>query len=485
MRRINMFTFALGMCLCLTMVSGAQEDAASLEDAGVTVIVAGAVVIDQGVAKNSYWEPFTDIFGDGTIAVVGGVHGLDEAGAVIPDTFNSKIAILRPGSSVFEEYWAFYDDAGNPYTGNFNTKRPSGNPPRIACDRRSGTLRYCVGQEATPWEFEAFTLDRWFEPFLFDERHAACQLFELTPSGPQPITTVFDALYGGIDGEQGGSHMRFGGDMRFLSNGNVVICPEDRSSNTIDGTAAVAAIYNGATGARITAPFVGNGLGVARDIWSNLAAFDGGFMIRNSGTLTTFDNEGNVVLTLGLADVSIVADMGRADGSRIGASIHGQHVYLAGKDSLGDVYLTKINAISGEKVGEVLVSEEFFIDLEADFDSVDVGVDANENVVVSYSGAVGASAPNRDALARIFDSDLNPVTPTFYAFNNHNTAAEGDLGNRGAEGNCSMDTERIVIAMNGVLIDPVSGDPLCVGESTIVTVLESPFSVSVSDWEIH
>ena len=43
MRRINMFTFALGMCLCLTMVSGAQEDAASLEDAGVTVIVAGAV----------------------------------------------------------------------------------------------------------------------------------------------------------------------------------------------------------------------------------------------------------------------------------------------------------------------------------------------------------------------------------------------------------------------------------------------------------
>ena len=474
---------ALGMVLALAPGVMA-EDAKNLDEAGVTVILADAIVMDQGVAKNSYWEPFTDIFGDGTIAVISGVHGLDDAGATIGDTMNAMVAFLRPGSTVFEEYWAFYDDAGNPYTGNFNTKRPSGNPPRIATDRRPGGVRYCVGQEATPWEFDAFTPDRWIDPFLFDERHGACQLFELTADGPSPITTVFDSLYGGIDGAQNGGHMRFGGDMRFLSNGNLMICPEDRSGFTIGGNAAVFAIYNGETGERITQPAVGNGNGQAKDIWSNMCAFDGGFLIRNSGTLTTFDNEGNVVLTLDLAAVSVVADMGRADDSRVASSINNHYVYIAGKDGQGDVWLTQIDAITGETVNEVMVNEEFFIDLGATgtYNTVDCAADDNGNVVVSWSATIGGA--ERDGLARIFNSSLEPVTPSFYVYTSHNSDFDGDLGFRAVEGNCSMDNERIVIAMNGFITDPATGD-FTPAETTFVTVLESPFKVPVENWELH
>ena len=355
----------------------------------------------------------------------------------------------------------------------------------IACDRRAGVpLRYCVGQEATPWVFDEFTPDRWIDPFLFDERQAACQLFELTADGPQPITTVFDSLYGGIDGSQNGGHMRLGGDMRFLSNGNLLICPEDRTGFTIGGTAAVAAIYNGATGERITQPFVANGNGLAKDIWSNVAAFDGGFMVRNSGTLTTFDNEGNVVLTLDLAAVSVVADMGRADDSRIGASINNHYVYIAGKDGQGDVFLTQLDAITGETVNEVMVNEEFFIDLGSTgtYNTVDCAADDNGNVVVSWSGKVGGA--ENDAFARIFNSNLEPVTPTFYVFSTHNSDWDGDLGYRAVEGNCSMDNERIVIAMNGIITNPATGE-LTPAESTFVTVLGNPFFVPVEGWELY
>lgn len=483
MNRVVCVGLALGM-LSILIPGALAEDPKNLNEAGVTVILSDALVLDQGIAKNSYWEPFTDIFGDGTIAVVAGVHGVDANGTPVANTMNAKVAFLRPGETVFEEYWAFYDDSGKPYTANFNTKRQTGNPPRIACDRRSGVpLRYCVGQEATPWEFAEFTPNRWVDPFLFDERLAACQLFELTANGPQPITPVFDSLYGGIDGAQAMGHMRWGGDMVFLSNGNLLVCPEDRTRFTVGGTAAVAAIYNGETGARITPPFVANGDGVPKEIWSNVAAFNGGFMVRNSGTLTTFDNEGNVKLTLDQLALSSVADTGRADDSRICGSIDNNYVYLSGKDLDGEISLTQIDAITGTTVKEVKVTEEFFLDIAEAYSTVDCAVDDAGNVVVSWSTKfIGVLQP--DAMARIFNSDLEPVTPSFFVFNAHNSDAEGDLGYRSAEGNCSMDNQRIVIAMNGIIDDVETGE-YTPAESTLVTVLANPFYVPVEQWELY
>jgi hypothetical protein len=483
MSKFVMFGLSLAMALSLAPGLSAQVE---LADAGVTVIVSDAIVADQGVAMNSYWEPFTDVFGDGTIAVIAGVHGLAEDGIPITESQNAMVAFLRPGSTEFEEYWAFYgDDSLEPYTANFNSTRTDGNPPRIAVDRRPGGTRYCVGLEATAWDFEEFTLDRWVDPFLFDAQHPACQLHNLTPDGPVPITNVFDGLYGdagGLVGEQGGQQMRFGGDMRFLSNGNLVVCPEDRSGNIVAGNAAVCRIYNGETGAPLTDQFIGRMDGTAGSIWSNVAAYDGGFMIRASGQLTTFDNDGNAIAQLSQADLSVVSDLGRSDGARIGSSIGSQSIFLAGKDGLGDVWLTKINAVTGETVTEVLVSEEFFIDLQVTFDHVDVACDENDNVCVQFSVQF-AGVEERDNLARIFNSDLEPVTDTFHTFTTHNSDEDGYLGFRGDEGNCSMDTERIVLAANGQVAVNEAGElsPL---QSTIVTVLESPFKVSVSDWQL-
>jgi hypothetical protein len=192
----------------------------NIDETGLVVVLPETILNQTAIDNGSYWEPYAESFGDGTFAVIAGVPA-DDNGTPLSETMNAKVSIIQPDGS-HEEYWAFTDDAGVPYTGNFNIARTSGNPPRVACDARPGVYRFCVGQEATPWNFGEFTADRWVDPFLFDERHVACQLYELGDAGPVPLTNVFDALYGGIDGSQNGGHMRLGGDMRFLSNGNVI-----------------------------------------------------------------------------------------------------------------------------------------------------------------------------------------------------------------------------------------------------------------------
>jgi len=475
-----------GMMMILSMPLAAQEPV-TVEAAGLKVILPDTWIFKTDIDHGDYWEPTTDVFGDGTLAVCAGVPGEDPSGMALPGTMNAKVAFISPDGTV-REYWGFYDDAGNPYIDNFNTKRQTGNPPRIACDRRPGGVRYIVGQEATPWEFTEFTPDRWTSPFLYDERVSAVQLFEKTAAGPKPIIDVIEPLYYGTEGAQGGGHMRFGGDLVFLSNGNFVVVPEDRTGNTVGGNAAVAAIYNGETGERITPAFVGTGSGRNREIWSNVVAFKGGFMIRASGELTTFDNSGNVLLSLLQTDLSSVTDVGRADDTRIAGNINHEFIYLAGENADTEIIVTKINAVTGELVKEVVVTEEYFFDFmdangQLPFSRENSATDENGNVIITWDATLYGSNP--DALARIFNSDLEPLTPTFYVFNNHNSGAEGDKGIYLHEGDVAMDGNRIVISFNGTFLDPATGNPTP-KEHTLVTVIENPTKpMAVRDWELQ
>ena len=237
-----------------------------------------------------YWEPFTDIFGDGTIAVIAGAFPDD-----MPGEANAKVAFINMDGSI-EEYWAFYTDAGDPYAGPFNEARKDGNPPRIACDRRPGGTAYVTGFESTPFLYDEFLTDgRWEKEFGYMDRQlAAVQFFNKTPAGPVPFSNVIDPVYGSgtIAGDQT-DQMRFGGDMRILSNGNILVIPEDRNNGVFGGRAAIATIFDGQTGAIVKDPFNAAGDDASHSIWSNVVAYNGGFAVRTEGIITLYDNDGN------------------------------------------------------------------------------------------------------------------------------------------------------------------------------------------------
>ncbi len=486
MKKMIWLSAVCGMTMVLSLSLVAQEPV-TVEKAGLKVVLPDTYLFQTDIENLAYWEPSTDIFGDGTLAVIAGTPAVDDAGNGLGGTMNAKVAFIST-TGTYKEYWAFYDDQGNPYTANFNTKRQDGNPPRIACDRRPGGTRYIVGEEGTPWEIAEFTPSRWQTPFAYDERLDAVQLFNKTDTGPKPIINVIEPLYYGTEGGQGGGHMRFGGDMVFLSNGNFLVVPEDRTGTTVGGNAAVGAIYNGETGARITPAFVGTGSGTNKEIWSNIAAFKGGFMIRASGELTTFDNDGNVKLALLQIDLSTVTDTGRGDDTRIAGNINHEFIYLVGENADTAIVLTKINALTGELVKEIVVTEDYFADFmdangQLPFNRENAATDENGNVVVTWDAALFGS--QSDAMARIFNSNLEPLTPTFYCFKNHNSQADGDQGIYLHEGDIAMDNQRIVISFNGTFLDPTTG-ALTAAEQTIATVIENPARPqAVTDWELQ
>ncbi|MGC9328821.1 MAG: hypothetical protein ACP5I1_14390, partial [Candidatus Hinthialibacter sp.] len=223
----------------------AQDYPLDHEAAGVTVLIPDTWIFQVDLDNGTYWEPVTDIFGDGTLLVAANTHPEVEAG------MNCKVAFIDPSAGEIQEYWAFYTDEGEPWNGPFNEVRTSGNPARVAADRRPGGTRYIVGMESTPYLYDEFNSDdRWYEGFVYDDRVAAVQIFDKTEDGPVPITKVMDPIYQSFENfdAQYGQQMRYGGDVRFLSNGNIIACPEDRTGNIVSGNAAVATLFDGETG---------------------------------------------------------------------------------------------------------------------------------------------------------------------------------------------------------------------------------------------
>ena len=89
-------------------------------------------------------------------------------------------------------------------------------------------------------------------------------------------------------------------------------------------------------------------------------------------------------------------------------------------------------------------------------------------------------------VARIFNSDMEPVTPVFYAFVSHDAhdAAE-QQGFTNNESNVSMDNQRIIIAANGTFPHPDGG--LTADQQTFAILLENPLKreTVIPDWEIR
>ncbi|MBN2325735.1 MAG: hypothetical protein JXR73_01185 [Candidatus Omnitrophica bacterium] len=475
--------------LCLVGLSSgiAQDYPVDHDAAGVTVVVPDTWIFQVDIDNGTYWEPFTDIFGDGTIAVIANTHPEEGQG------MNAKVAFIDPSSGEVQEYWAFYTDAGDPWKGPFNEKRTDGNPARIAVDRRPGGTRYMVAMETTPYLYDEFNSeDRWYQGFAYDDRVATVQIFNKTADGPVPITNVIDPIYQSFENfdAQFGQQMRYGGDIRFLSNGNILTCPEDRTKNIVEGgTAAIATIFNGETGEVIKPAWNASGDGLAHEIWSNVAAFNGGFVIRSQAIFSVYDNDGNLQYYFNQDAFSTITDTGRGDDTRIAANINGNYVYYAGKGPEGDVVLSRFDAVattSGDDlqgVKEVNVNELDYLFGDT-FKRAEAAVDELGNVCVVFDDT--STTGTEQTIARIFNSDMEPVTPSFFAFQYHDVNGPDDMGYHSHEPNVSMDNQHIVIAANGISWDE-EFQGVTPGEQTFFIVLENPLKeeTAVSHWELH
>jgi len=453
--------------------------------AGIKTLVPDVWVFQNALDNKATWEAYTDIFGDGTILV--GANTFPEG----EDGMNMKVAFVDPKTGTVQEFWGFYDDAGKAYTGPFNTKRQDGNPARVAADRRAGGVRYAVGMEATPQYYDVFnTGDRWFKNFDYDDRIAVVQMFDKTATGPKPVTNVFDPLYmpGDVAGAQGGAQMRFGGDIQFLSNGNFLAVVEDRSKTIVTGgNGSVGSVFDN-DGKLIKGPFNCAGDDGVHDQWANVVAFNGGFCVRASNVFTVFDNSGNMLYWFSQGDFSTVAEQGRGDGVRIGASFGSNFVYFAGKDANGDMVITRFDAVATKKgdaiqgIKEILANETEFV--PNTFDRCDIGVDDSGNFCVAYMDK-SVTATNQ-IVARVFDSNMDPKTPTFFAYTYHDGMTGNVEGFEGKEPNVSMDNQCIVIAADGKNWDKAN-NALTPAEINYFTVLENPLKTDtlIRQWDLY
>jgi hypothetical protein len=390
----------------------------------------------------------------------------------VPD--RAMVAFFLVDGTV-EERHGFIDPQGKPWTHNSNFIDGTFHPPRIAGDKRGCGAKYLLGSECTLWGMYAFP---GFESgFAYDAPAALVQLLTYSATGPVPLGGLLDPTYGRLtSGSQNGERIAFGGEIRCLSNGNFAVVIEDRTGNTIPvDRAALATIVDAQDGSPtigevIIGPFNAN-QGVnstaSAGIWSNMAAYDGGFAIRPhtgtedaSGYLTIgfWDNQANpqgtwptIVRTdpnsplapTGGFTTSISILSGTE--TRIDSDIRSDFIYMAGRgvDTSGDpdggVYVTKIDAKTKTTADEVYVTEGQNVAPQR----VTVCSDKYDNVFVCWSDT--SNTGNLQIAGRLYDSNLDPLTDAFLVFEHSELGPESANSFSVRHPSCSMVDGRILI----------------------------------------
>lgn len=486
------------------------------EDAGLVRLVGDSVAWRTDADNKSNWEGYMSKNGAGDIILAVNTFADGDAGG---DSEVAALVILKSDGSIMES-WGFYGDNGEPYTENMDVVRTDGNPPSVAGDKRPGSRKFIVGNEATPMDFSAFGSDsRWNGNDYIDHIFAA-QILEVGDNGVTKVSNVIDPLYGEQSGVTVGK-IRKGGTIG-LSNGNFVVMGEDRTVSRI----AHASIIDGDTGAIVAGPLNLGGEGAEHSAWENLVAYDGGFAVRLEAqrngdkgvSIRFYSNAGEfrgewLQLPVALDDflgdpldvnnnpngyTTTINEGNRGDDLRVRADIDASAIYYAGAgwdieaNPEGWPYLVKIDANSFETVSEIRVNE-----LETDggdaFENfaqaqrISMDVDPNGNVIVAWSDTT--SSEQQQIVARIFNSDLEPVTPTFLVFES------SDLGFGTPTGEITgIDTRHCDVAMTndhimvsartqqGFLIDE-EGVPV---NSNVYTVFANPLAeADVSSWSVY
>ena len=237
---------------------------------------------------------------------------------------------------------------------------------------------------------------------------------------------------------------RFGGDIVVLENGNFLVVTEDRSLvRNPTGNAAVATIFK-PDGTVVKDSFlVANG-----DLWANVAAVKGGFVVRVAGNLYFYNTAGDLQGAPVPQNTSGESyDAGRGDGTRLAGHINSPYVFLAGKVTTAPV--VRVSVWDTRTRAFVTVSDVSEGGFRGDFDRATVAVDSLGRLVVSWV-AKPDGYEQQQVAARVMEFDeatktVKPLTPSFLPF--INAAPVGNI--RSLQMSVAMTTKQILIAAKG------------------------------------
>jgi len=236
---------------------------------------------------------------------------------------------------------------------------------------------------------------------------------------------------------------RFGGELAGLDDGNFVSVVEDRSKlfNPL-ANAAVATIFH-PDGSIVKEAFkVADG-----DLWSNVAAYRGGFVVRVAGIIYFFDNAGNLQGQVDQNSSGASFDRGRGDGTRLFGHINSPYVYLVGK--VTDATSVKVAVWDSRNRQFVALADASEPAFPGDTDRANGAVDALNRITVSW-----VSKPpgyfNQQVAARVLalnetSKTIVPLTQSFFPF--INVATNDTI--RSLQMSVAMTTRQICVAAKG------------------------------------
>ena len=419
--------------------------AGSVESVGLKRLVSDTPIILPEADALGNWEPNISVLGNSVFLLEGNTFA---GGSASEQRF--VVALQPADGKPMKLGEGFYADNGQPFNGQINASRQNGNPGRVAGDKRPGAVNFIVGAEASPHAYPEFASDnRWQLGFDrgADGRYATVQIFKLDTAtlAQTPLSKAIDAVNGRLTSGTPATAPeigRFGGEVAGLDDGNFVVVVDDRSNAHASERATTAVILK-PDGSIVKDTFlVANG-----DIWSNVAAYRGGFAVRRGGIIYFFDHGGNLK---GEVDQNTSGetgfDRGRGDGTRIASHINSPYVFLAGGIGGSMVKLAVFDSRDQKFVAITEASEPAFAGA---FNRVNLASDALNRVVVSWV----AKPPGYDAdqvAARVLSlneaaKSIVPLSKSFFPFANN--AKTGGI--RTLQMSVAMTTKEICIAAKG------------------------------------
>jgi hypothetical protein len=452
-----------------------------LETTSSTRITPDSILFDVDGAKNlDNWEPYGSVIGTDTFVVEANSFA---DGSTSDQRFRVAFAKATGGAPVESE--GFYGDDGSPYIGKINASRQNGNPGRVAGDRRPCATDYVVGGEVSlhiPDLSGVFGSDgRWDLGWdrLANGRWAGVQSFSLDTDTlvQAPLEKAFDAINGRLTSGAAPDPQigRFGGDLAFLDNGNIVVAVHDKSKAHNPAGDVTTAVIVTRKGQIVKEAWVID----PRDIWSNVASYQGGFAVRVHDSIYFHNNAGDLIAKANIGVAGVGFDTGRGDGSRIAAHINSPYVFHVGGGAGNKVvYLAAWDSRNGNFMGITQVSEP---GMAPALDRATAAVDALNRVAVAYEARPTPDFTQNQTLVKVlsFDpssSSFKDLTPSFFPFVNNSSASPAGSTIRTIRPTIAMTTKAIMVAAKGEINR--SNDPSkptdTQSQTTFLTVIGHP-----------
>jgi hypothetical protein len=442
-------------------------------------------------ANLANWEPNISVLGDSTFLIEANTFAND--GSLLNQ--NNAVTLQPAAGGAAKVSYAFSTDAGVPFKGQLNLSRQNGNPGRVAGDKRVGAVNYITAAETSLGQLPEFKSDsRWNNNpiYTIDRRYVASQLFSLntTTLVPTPLAKAWDFVYGSFvttdEPVNTPEVSRTGGTVAGLDNGNFVVVLHDKTGYSSAGVNNVTtfAIVTPSGATVRTNTFVD-----PRDIWDNVAAFKGGFVVRCHDTLYFYNNAGDLQGSSLQAASGLTFGTGRNDASRVASDIRSYYVYLAGRspeaseNNPGEaVWVAIWDSRTRAFVASAQVSDGS--PENSRNNRVNLAVDALDRFCVAYANKadiVNFPNANWQVAARVMAFDgakISYLTHSFYPFVNSDPTGEATLLTE--KPSVAMTTRQICIAANGIVNsqnNPAGGGNTA-AQTTFYTVISHPAPVS-------